>query len=225
MSIPVSCCQHCSSTVNETDSNWCIECGKSIRYKDHKETAGPRLSNCNDILRSKEDSLDFKLLNSGNRKWSSSYYMWQKPSTLKISSRLITQKVEDIDSDDDDEFTLDKLSLLCLPNELLLFILSFLSFKDITACRLVCRRIYQLTFDSALRGRYDILYSMMIYDLGKEITLNNTLTSIQLKQVALLKPSKLILKQCHCTLSSIDIETSVMLLGKNLKVILVNHLI
>ena len=130
--------------TNDANVSHCDEYGTSNedfsyekpKYKNdvHSSCSHKKLTNCEDTYKEK-------------KRWSSSYYMWRKPSTLKLSPQKIPiqaiNKVVDT--------TTHKPSLLDLPNELLLFILSFLSFKDLTMCRLVCRQIYQLAFDSTLK--------------------------------------------------------------------------
>ena len=85
------------------------------------------------------------------RKWRSSsrYHMWQKPSSLK---KLSTASDPDYDTHtvmntlavDSNSITAQErpitVTLIDLPNEILLFILSFLSPLDVAAFGLVCER-------------------------------------------------------------------------------------
>lgn len=88
------------------------------------------------------------------RKWGSSskYHMWQKPSSLK---KLSVSSVHDSDTAmntpaiDSNSITAQEqpitVNLIDLPNEILLFILSFLSPLDVAAFGLVCTRFRQIS--------------------------------------------------------------------------------
>lgn len=94
------------------------------------------------------------------RKWgsSSSYYMWQKPSSLirpsptssSQSSNITLSNASVTLSDSTNAATqlLKKsadVNFIGLPTEILLYILSYLSPSDVAACGLVCKRIRQIS--------------------------------------------------------------------------------
>lgn len=94
------------------------------------------------------------------RKWgsSSSYYMWQKPSSLirpsptssSQSSNITLSNASVTLSDSTNAATqlLKKsadVNFIGLPTEILLYILSYLSPSDVAACGLVCKRIRQVS--------------------------------------------------------------------------------
>ena len=94
------------------------------------------------------------------RKWgsSSSYYMWQKPSSLIRPSPTSSSQTSNItlsnasvthsDSTNAATQLLKKstdINFIDLPTEIILYILSYLSPSDVAACSLVCKRIRQVS--------------------------------------------------------------------------------
>ena len=94
------------------------------------------------------------------RKWgsSSSYYMWQKPSSLirlsptsSSQSSNITLSNASVTLSDSTNAATQLLkesadvNFIDLPTEILLYILSYLSPSDVAACGLVCKRIRQVS--------------------------------------------------------------------------------
>ena len=119
------------------------------------------------------------------RRWntSSGFYMWQKPSTLhkpnNKNSRTSPNHQRSLFNSQDmppatnssclDDITITTMSavlspvysLLDLPDEILLIILSYLSPAELITCTLVNTRLYQLTSDSSLTGK--LLYYIKQY--------------------------------------------------------------
>ena len=116
------------------------------------------------------------------RKWpSSGFYMWRKQSSLKapdlqvnnviigkaevsyISSQNSETRIKNFGMNEylmyGSPYRTEELALLSLPDELLLLILSHLSFNELSTCRRVCRRLYQLTFDICLKGMHSHNYT------------------------------------------------------------------
>ena len=118
-----------------------------------------------------------------SRKWSSGFYMWRNKSSLKPNAppNLINENLESFVGESqlktieynpliritipDVEEAIEYISnnnehqscFLDLPNEIILMILSHLSFQDLRACKRVCKRLHQLAFDFKI-GMKSIFY-------------------------------------------------------------------
>ena len=94
------------------------------------------------------------------RKWgsSSSYYMWQKPSSLIRPSPTSSSQTSNITLSNASVTHSDSakaamqlikkstdINFIDLPTEIILYILSYLSPSDVAACGLVCKRIRQVS--------------------------------------------------------------------------------
>ena len=96
------------------------------------------------------------------RRWSSSeFYMWKKPSTLRNSSPLSesSETSHEVHAHSNYKSQLKSLknlslsfSLLDLPDEMLLIIMSYLTSPDLNLFKRVCRRLYCLSYDPSLPG-------------------------------------------------------------------------
>ncbi|XP_019856857.1 PREDICTED: uncharacterized protein LOC109585291 [Amphimedon queenslandica] len=150
------------------------------------------------------------------RKWGSSsrYHMWQKPSSLK---KLSVSSIPDYDTEmntpaiDSNSITAQEqpltVSFIDLPNEILLFILSFLSPLDVAAFGLVCTRFRQIS----------------MLDYRKTIVLRGSLTKCRLKEATMLQPSILVLKNCKASsLSVAEIDKGISYIGNRLKRLVVD---
>ena len=94
------------------------------------------------------------------RRWSSSgFYMWKKPSTLRNTSSLSesSETSHEVHAHYKSQLKSLKnlslsLSLLDLPDEMLLIIMSYLTYPELNLFKRVCRRLYCLSYDPSLPG-------------------------------------------------------------------------
>lgn len=159
---------HSCGNLNEQGSSWCAECGVCLLEQQHegvhiahKEEGDGNTASLEHVmdqldltLSSKTESCPSKTRSPYKRKWSNSsrFHMWQKPSSLKrTSTSPIYSETKSIVLSQEQPLY---WSLLDLPDELILFILSFLSPLDITTCASVCWRLRQVTFDTTLYSKF-----------------------------------------------------------------------
>ena len=94
------------------------------------------------------------------RRWpSSGFYMWKKPSTLRNTSSLSesSETSHEVHAHYKSQLKSLKnlslsLSLLDLPDEILLIIMSYLTSPELNLFKRVCRRLYCLSYDPSLPG-------------------------------------------------------------------------
>ena len=185
LSQSISSNYHKSSKEDTIESTYTCTCTSKDIYPNTVTCTG--LSTCTCInsssVRSFHKGTNRMLPLTFKRRWctSSGLYMWQKPSSLYKPNNLRTSPnyqrslfnsqdiLPDINSSCLDDSTIITMSpdlspvhsLLDLPDEILLIILSYLSADELKTCTLVNTRLYQLTSDLSLTGK--LLYYINQY--------------------------------------------------------------
>ena len=160
-------CNHASvsSTKNCDDTNTSISTKSHVLDSNLSDTYTYSELNSTTVCRCSN-----KCVNDGTstctcihkRRWSSSgFYMWKKPSTLRNTSSLSesSETSHAVHAHSNYKSQLKSLknlslsiSLLDLPDEMLLIIMSYLTSPELNLFKRVCRRLYCLSYDPSLPG-------------------------------------------------------------------------